>query len=209
MKFRRYNDATRKRACDLRRAGKTLREVAETMHMTKSTTQYLTRGVSPVGPERGRRIKPWKDEWTALLGTDTDRAVAVKIGVSTATVVAHRLAANIRCHDLPASHAAKLVTVPDADLAGRTAHDLAHEYDVPISAVGSARNRRGVRFRQPPDTTAALRRAAVAGMLAACEALGGANHDGTQSRIADVLGVSRERARQLCDEVRTMWRDAP
>lgn len=195
----------REHASAMRKRGLTLNEISKKLNVPFYTAAYLCKGTTPFGSGRGRPVKgQWKLEWNKLLGTTTDRNLAVKFGVSETLVTSHRLAHRIPSYarQRKTEISKKIAKCPDRELASEAIATIAKRYNVTKSSVAYERRYRGIKFAVVREDISTLRRAAVAGMLTAYARLDKPAYDGIQSRIAEILKVSRERARKLCSEVR-------
>ena len=157
----------------------------------------------PVTQKRKPRVE-WNPEWAPLLGTMSDRAVGAAVGMAQQSIRQIRFNAGIA----PFGPAGARLRERPADLTAdalqaMTLDQAVVRYGASKPVIVRWRRELGIRRHAHSTTPTAktlrahYHHAAVAGMLAACEVNGD-----TIATIGRVLGVTRERARQLVEECR-------
>lgn len=154
----------------------------------------------PVPLRRSGPPSVWQPGWDDQLGKVPDAVLAARLGVSSVVVTNRRQALGIGRTAIRDYRRGMIAALPDDELMRGTPADVAARVGQGVGGglVCSERRARGLVGNTQPSP-AVLQRAAVAGMLAVA-----AGRDGAQAAIGRVLKVSRERARQLCNEVRAV-----
>ncbi len=141
----------------------------------------------------------WRPSWNKLLGTLIDKDLAKKLGVARVTVAWHRQHQGIAPH----VRQRLLQRVSNEALAAGTLEEVAKAQR--CSAVAVSRERKSRHLKVPRISRIdEARYAAVRGILKSFK-----GRRGTQAEIGRVLGVTRQRAHQLCAEIAAAdWRAA-
>jgi hypothetical protein len=153
-------------------------------------------GITGVGAKN--QPGKWKPAWDKLLGKQIDRDLAERLGVARVTVAMHRQLEGIR----PAVRHRLLEGVSSDVLASGTCEAVAKTLHCSAVAVGRERKTRHLKVPRTTHIDEA-RHAAVRGILKTFK-----GRWGVKAEIGRVLGVSRQRAHQLCAEIRAADRRA-
>lgn len=167
--------------------------------------------------KRKKRVE-WNPEWNVLLGTKPDMEVARETSTSLQTVQLHRRYLKIPSFRLSYQEKGSrievaLTALPEEMLRTQTAAQLAEGIGCSAASINKYRQARSIKPKHPSRLRwrgridpNAVRRAMVGGALAAFSEHHG---DGLYVTIGAILDVTRERASQLCAEVRAAIMAAP
>ncbi len=145
-------------------------------------------------PSTPQKIK-WKKEWDKLLGTMGDMDLASRIGVCYANIRQRREIAGIPTFKSVKSkeQLKNVKKITDMEFLSLSNTELTKKYNIPsllLNFEKRSRNLRKIRIDQLELEQSVLRRAAIAGMMAAVS-------DVPLARMGQALGLTGERVRQI------------
>jgi hypothetical protein len=140
------------------------------------------------------RLK-WNDEWNALLGTDTDTALAERFMVSKLTVLMHRRKMGVKAADRAGLHARAWTKEEDALLGTMIDPQAAEKLGVSSQLVAKRRQALKIepyRLHASKDAEAQLRAKLI--LTGAKELM---QQEGWTALLGKIFGVSRQYVQQV------------
>lgn len=162
----------------------------------------IARALGVIPPYFGTEKKHvWKPEWNALLGTKDDMTLAGELVIPVGTIRMHRKLlgiprADTRWQAIRKQWAERLSTITDEQLAGPLER-FAIEEGIPYYRLTGERRRRGVEANDNRGRPGMLAGRLMAMRIAVVHVLQTEFPGVTLEEMGEVMGVSRERVRQV------------